>query len=193
MRAIHLLLCGLFSLCVTGEGEIKTIVIPSTIASRPDREEQIKRVEVPNGNVIEILGVTGGGAQGERPSLSIIKGSSETEIWSPLKPLTVNLLAGPTMLQLYALGRRSAVMSYRIIPNPGLSQPRVTPQLKRLGTDPESLLMGFEVSPNEVYHLGISKDLKTWEPLFDFTSDSNQLDIKVPKPVLGDKSFLKLE
>ena len=67
------------------------------------------------------------------------------------------------------------------------------PVLGSIGTNDRYLLLDYAVAPKQKYYLGISKDLKTWEPLYDFTPASGELKIELPKIILGDHSFLKLE
>jgi formylglycine-generating enzyme required for sulfatase activity len=71
--------------------------------------------------------------------------------------------------------------------------PASQPVLGSVKTNDRYLLLDYAVAPNHKYHLGISKDLKTWEPLYDFTPASGQLSIELPRIILGDHSFLKLD
>ena len=53
--------------------------------------------------------------------------------------------------------------------------------------------MDCTVQANTTYKLGISKDLKNWQPLFEFTPESDKLNVELPKIILGNESYLKLE
>ncbi len=71
--------------------------------------------------------------------------------------------------------------------------PANQPVLGSIRANDRYLLLDYAVAPKQKYYLGISKDLKTWEPLYDFTPASGQLSVELPRIILGDHSFLKLD
>jgi hypothetical protein len=166
-------------------GQVMTV-----IASDVNQKVEIN---IPAGKYMEILGYSRGTAQADggrlyinNPSGNLIPGSSYA--------LQVRFIAGPNVLVMTSGLRPSPVLTYRLIDNTASStRQQASPKADDIKLTDEFLMLDYTVQANTTYKLGISKDLKSWKPLFEFTPESDKLNVELPKIILGNQSFLKLE
>ena len=105
----------------------------------------------------------------------------------------VKHIAGPAVLRMNT-GFYKPVLTYKLTDNvtSKASKP-ASPKADDIKLTDEFLMLDYTVQANTTYKLGISKDLKNWQPLFEFTPESDKLNVELPKIILGNESFLKLE
>ena len=108
--------------------------------------------------------------------------------------VVLNHIAGPAVLRLWTGETDNPVLTYKLTDNltSKTSKP-ASPKADDIKLTDEFLMLDYTVKANTTYKLGISKDLKNWQPLFEFTPESDKLNVELPKIILGNESFLKLE
>ena len=173
-------------------------------------------VEIPRGKVLEILSFIGGpnyvnidSRNGNR--LEIYAGEEKNRKVTitedpqygsqyPQTPwythkLKLNVIAGPNSLLMHVGGKYdNAILTYKLTDNIASSTSKpASPKADDIKLTDEFLMLDYTVQANTTYKLGISKDMKNWKPLFEFTPESDKLNVELPKIILGNKSFLKLE
>ncbi|MDA7559719.1 hypothetical protein N8683_02370 [bacterium] len=205
---IRLFLIASFLTCAASvQGQIITVVAV-------EGEDTI--IDIPSGKVLEIVGFMGG-EQGQECELFIVprRETNEATVLNhgdfddtykatvlnhrqtfdhPVE-VAVKYIAGPqTLIMFPQRSRLQPVLTYKITDNlaPTTSKP-VNPKADDIKLTDEFLMLDYTVQANTTYKLGISKDLKNWKPLFEFTPESDKLNVELPKIILGNKSFLKLE
>ena len=174
-------------------------------------------VDVPAGKVLQILGFYGGAnyrshdaggsinglyvsqhkdADGKAihfTSLTEIPSIIDGQIFSSHK-VVVDYIAGPAVLEMYAVDVYMPILTYKLTDNIASSTSKpASPKADDIKLTDEFLMLDYTVQANTTYKLGISKDLKTWKPLFEFTPESDKLNVELPKIILGNESYLKLE
>ena len=108
--------------------------------------------------------------------------------------VVVNHIAGPAVLRLYTGETSKPVLTYKLTDNIASSTSKpASPKADEIKLTDEFLMLDYTVKANTTYKLGISKDLKNWQPLFEFTPESDKLNVELPKIILGNESYLKLE
>ena len=183
---IRLFLVASFLTCAASvQGQIVTVIASDT--------NQKVEINIPAGKYMEILGYSRGTAQPDGGRL-YINNRSGNLIPGSSYALQVRFIAGPNVLVMTSGLRPSPVLTYRLIDNTASSSSRsASPKADDIKLTDEFLMLDYTVQANTTYRLGISKDLKSWKPLFEFTPESDKLNVELPKIILGNKSFLKLE
>ena len=160
------------------------------------------RINIPAGKYMEIIGYNQGINRAEGAYLKIQDGNanvlnSRVSLDEPVS-VAIKVIAGPNTLLMQA-GRRqgtlsTSTLSYRLVDNIASSTSKpASPKAEDIKLTDEFLMLDYTVQANTTYKLGISKDLKTWKPLFEFTPESDKLNVELPKIILGNESYLKLE
>lgn len=104
----------------------------------------------------------------------------------------LRIVTGPNVVVFAYTG--DLAVTYRIFDNPSSSSTKsASPKADDIKLTDEFLMLDYTVQANTTYKLGISRDLKKWEPLFEFTPESDKLNVELPKIILGNEAFLKLE
>ena len=174
-------------------------------------------VEIPKGKVCEILSFRGGenwvqSPLGEHNMLGVtIPGRRYTSITDYVDrteqvdrngrkmifashKVLINHIAGPAVLHLITHTSETPLLTYKLTDNIASSTSKpASPKADDIKLTDEFLMLDYTVQANTTYKLGISKDLETWKPLFEFTPESDKLNVELPKIILGNESYLKLE
>ena len=194
---IRLFLVTSFLTCAASvQGQVTTV-----IASEGRKEIKIN---IPAGKVMEIVGYSNGDGRSENSQLYLESNSLNNGYRASILNLrqtldhptevSVKYIAGPQVLVMKAGTMGWPILSYKMTDNaaPTKSKP-ASPKADDIKLTDEFLMLDYTVQANTTYKLGISKDLKSWKPLFEFTPESDKLNVELPKIILGNKSFLKLE
>jgi hypothetical protein len=173
----------------------------TVIASEGRREIKIN---IPAGKVMEIVGYSNGDGRSEHSHLYLETNSLNSGYRASIlnrrqtldhpTEVSVKYIAGPQVLVMKAGTKGWPILSYKMTDNaaPTKSKP-ASPKADDIKLTDEFLMLDYTVQANTTYKLGISKDLKNWKPLFEFTPESDKLNVELPKIILGNESFLKLE
>jgi len=203
-----LLLAVFVTTAVSSFGEVHTII--------GEVKQQVYIVEIPAGKVLEILGFAGGPnwtfdgpnalfvSYERHPDGRLARPSRITDYPDSgnrrdngatfcSNKVLVKQVAGPAFLQMVVV-QGSPVLTYKLTDNltSKVSKP-ASPKADDIKLTDEFLMLDYTVQANTTYKLGISKDLKNWQPLFEFTPESDKLNVELPKIILGNESYLKLE
>jgi hypothetical protein len=185
---IRLFLVASFLTCAASvQGQVMTVVAS---AENPKVE-----INIPVGKYMEILGYNRGTTQRVGGQLYINNLYSSLLLPGSSYALQVKFIAGPNVLVMTSgLPTNSPVLTYRLLDNTAPTTSKTAnPKADDIKLTDEFLMLDYTVQANTTYKLGISKDLKNWKPLFEFTPESDKLNVELPKIILGNKSFLKLE
>jgi len=159
------------------------------------------RIEIPSGKYMEILGYNIGGRSADGYHLKIQDGdasilNNRLSLNDPVS-VAVKFIAGPNTVLMkagYWNGVITSTLTYRLAENIASSTSKpASPKADDIKLTDEFLMLDYTVQANTTYKLGISKDLETWKPLFEFTPESDKLNVELPKIILGNESYLKLE
>lgn len=156
------------------------------------------RISIPSGKYVEILGYNQGINRAEGAYLRIEDGSanvlnSRASSDDPIS-VAVRFIAGPNTLLMQA-GRKNGklniiTLTYRLAENTASSTPQTaSPKADGIKLTDEFLMLDYTVQANATYKFGISRDLKKWEPLFEFTPESDKLNVELPKIILGNEAW----